>query len=106
MQRRTKNSYLFPLKRTNFFCEGKTPIEVAIELNLRESEATRFCSEYWNLKRLHNLNTVYEEIKDDIGYFVKLYKLAKSRGMVYSKLFMLLELLTTICHLLRSDLKS
>jgi hypothetical protein len=24
------------------FCEGKTPIEVAIELNLTESEATQF----------------------------------------------------------------
>ena len=28
------------------FLEGKTPIEVAIELNLRESEATEFYREY------------------------------------------------------------
>ena len=25
------------------FSEGKTPLEVSIELNLRESEATKFC---------------------------------------------------------------
>ena len=32
------------------FSEGKTPLEVSIELNLRESEATKFCNEYWKLK--------------------------------------------------------
>jgi hypothetical protein len=63
------------------FSEGKTPIEVCIELNLRESEATEFCREYWNLKQLNDLNMVYEETRGDIGYFVKLYKLAKAKGM-------------------------
>ena len=63
------------------FSEGKTPLEVAIELNLRESEATKFCREYWKLKQLHNLNMVYEEIKDDIEPFLKLYKLAKRKGI-------------------------
>ena len=55
------------------FFNGKTPIEVSIALNLREAEATKFCREYWNLKQLHNLNMVYEEIKDDIESFLKLF---------------------------------
>src|SRR5215217_226874 len=63
------------------FCEGNTPLEVAIALNLEESEATKFYKEYWKLKQLHNLNMVYEEIKDDIAPFLKLYKLAKAKGM-------------------------
>jgi len=63
------------------FSEGKTPLEVAIALNLRESEATKFCREYWRLKQLYNLNTVYEEVKDEISSFLKLYKLAKAKGM-------------------------
>jgi hypothetical protein len=64
------------------FSEGKTPLEVSITLDLRESEATKFCREYWKLEQLHNLNMVHEEIKeDDIGYFLKLYKLAKAKGM-------------------------
>src|SRR5919112_6214038 len=63
------------------FCEGKTPIKVAIELNLTESEATKFYREYWKLKQLQNLNMVYEEIKDDIEPFVKLFKLAKAKGL-------------------------
>jgi hypothetical protein len=29
------------------FSEGKTPLEVSIELNLRESQATKYCREYW-----------------------------------------------------------
>jgi FMN phosphatase YigB (HAD superfamily) len=63
------------------FSEGKTPLEVAIVLNLRESEATEFYKEYWKLKQLHNLNMVYEEIKDDIEPLLKLFKLAKAKGL-------------------------
>jgi DNA-binding CsgD family transcriptional regulator len=63
------------------FSEGKTPLEVAIALNLRESEATRFYKEYWKLKQLHNLNMVYEETKGDIDPFLTLYKLAKRKDI-------------------------
>ena len=42
------------------FSEGKTPLEVAIVLNLRQSEATEYYKEYWKLKQLHSLNMVYE----------------------------------------------
>jgi hypothetical protein len=63
------------------FSERKTPLEVAIALNLRESEATKFYKEYWKLKQLHNLNTVYEELRGDIEPFIKLYRLSKTKGM-------------------------
>src|SRR5919107_2579885 len=63
------------------FSEGRTPLEVAIALNLRESEATKFYKEYWKLKHLHNLNMVYEELKGDIDPFLTLYKLAKRKGI-------------------------
>jgi hypothetical protein len=63
------------------FSEGKTLLEVAIALNLEKSEATEFYKEYWKLKQLHNLSMVYEELRGDIEYFLKLYKLAKIKGM-------------------------
>jgi transposase len=63
------------------FSDRKTPIEVAIELNLRESEVAKFYKEYWKLKQLHDLNMVYEETKGDIEPFLKLYRLSKSKGM-------------------------
>jgi hypothetical protein len=68
-------------KSSGLFSEGKSPRQVAIELNLREAEVTELYKEYWNLKNLHDLNQVYEEIKDDIYSFAKLYKLAKEVGM-------------------------
>jgi len=63
------------------FSDRKTPLEVAIALNLRESEATKLYKEHWKLKNLHNLNMVYEETKGDIEPFLKLYKLAKRKGI-------------------------
>ena len=63
------------------FSDRKTPLEVAIALNLRESEATKFYKEYWKLKQLHNLTMVYEETKGDIEPFLKLYRLSKAKGM-------------------------
>jgi transposase len=64
------------------FSDRKTPLEVAIDLNLSESEATKFYKEYWKLKQLHNLNMVYEETNGDIEPFLRLYRLSKAKGMV------------------------
>jgi hypothetical protein len=63
------------------FSNGKTPLEVAIALNLGESEATKFYKEYWKLKQLHDLNMVYEETRGDIEPFLKLYRLSKGKGL-------------------------
>src|SRR5919107_843723 len=74
------------------FSDRKTPLEVAIALNLRESDATKFYKEYWKLKQLHNLNMVYEEIRGNIKPFLKLYKLAKRKGMGIKQVVNLLEI--------------
>ena len=54
------------------FSEGKTPVEVAIQLNLSEKEATRFYTEYWRLKRLYSLYHIYQESKGNLSYILKL----------------------------------
>ena len=74
------------------FSEGKIPLQVAIALNLRETEATKFYKEYWKLKQLHNLNMVYEETKGDIEPFLKLYRLSKAVGMNAGHVMNLLEI--------------
>src|SRR5215210_6226736 len=74
------------------FSERKTPLEVSIALNLRESEATIFYKEYWKLKQLHNLNMVYEEIKDDIEPFLKLHKLSKAKDMGVKQVVNLIQI--------------
>jgi transposase len=77
------------------FSDRKTPLEVAIALNLRESEATKFYKEYWKLKNLHDLNMVYEETKGDIDPFLKLYRLSKAAGMNVQQVVNLLEIANT-----------
>ena len=37
------------------FSQAKTPVEVSIELDLRESQVTKYYREYWKLKGLNKL---------------------------------------------------
>jgi hypothetical protein len=64
------------------FSEGKTPIEVAIALNLRETEATQYYKEYWKIRNLDSLNRIHKEIGDDGLYsYLQMYRLIKSESM-------------------------
>jgi hypothetical protein len=79
-QQRTRQEFLSS-KAYKLFSEGKSPVQVAIDLNIRASEAIMFQREYCELEGLHNLNQIYQEIQGNIGYFVNLYRLAKTGGM-------------------------
>ena len=74
------------------FSEGKSPVQVAIALNIREPEVARFYVEYWKLRQLYSLNKIYEELKDDIGPFVNLYTLAKVARMGVEQVVNLLKI--------------
>jgi hypothetical protein len=74
------------------FSEGKTTVQVAITLNLQEPEVAKFYVEYWRLLQYHSLSRIYEEIKDDIGYFVRLYRLAKVARMDTPSVIRVLEI--------------
>jgi hypothetical protein len=92
-QNQEQNSDLsLSAKAYKLFSERKTPLEVAIALNLGESEATKFYKEYWKLKRLHNLTLIYEETKGDIAPFLRLYKLSKAAGMNVQQVVNLLKI--------------
>jgi hypothetical protein len=63
------------------YSEGKTPLDVAIELNLKEPEATRYYRQYWKLRQLHSLYLIHEEFGDGIVHIVKHYKKMKAAGI-------------------------
>jgi hypothetical protein len=63
------------------FSERKTLAQVAIALNLREPEVTKFYMEYCKLTQLDSLCRIYDKIKDDIYPFVNLYILSKVARM-------------------------
>jgi predicted nucleic acid-binding Zn-ribbon protein len=63
------------------FSEGKKPVQVAIELNLREKQANNFFIEFWKLKNLNELYEIYPQIEHCIPSFLKLHKALKKRGL-------------------------
>ena len=63
------------------FCDGKSPMEVAIALDMREPEVTQLYKESWTLKQIYDLNSIYLEPKGNLGSFVKLFKLSQEAGM-------------------------
>jgi hypothetical protein len=67
-------------------------VEVAIALNIRESEVTQYCREYWTLIQLDALNHIYQEIKYDIWHVVNLYRSVKSTDMNVQHVIRLLEI--------------
>jgi hypothetical protein len=74
------------------FSEHKSPIEVAIALNIRQPEAVQFYKEYFNLSQLHDLYRIYEEIKDDLYSFLEFYRLTKAARMGPSQVISLLKI--------------
>jgi hypothetical protein len=63
------------------FSEGKTPLEVAVQLHIREKESTKYYREHWKLKGLYRFNQIYEDYKDDIPHILKLNRKMKAAGI-------------------------
>src|SRR4051812_8800388 len=55
------------------FSQGKTPVDVVIELDLISDEVNRVYREFWKLKRLYQLYSIYDEIKNDVPSLLKLF---------------------------------
>ncbi|SRR5829696_5319167 len=75
------------------FSQGKTPIDVAIILNLPASKVSKLYREYWDLKGLDKLNTIHEETNGKIWTFLKLYnQLIKKRHMSIEQVVNVVEI--------------
>ena len=69
-------------KAYKLFSKGKTPVEVATTLNLREPEVTKLFREYLKLQGSNKLILICDEIgEDNIEDFVEFYNSVKERGM-------------------------
>jgi hypothetical protein len=74
------------------FSEGKTPLDIAIKLNLRADEAIRLHHEYFMLLGCNEFTKVYPRIKDDPWPFVNLYRLIMEKQMSTEHVMKLLEI--------------
>jgi hypothetical protein len=80
-------------KAYELFSQGKKPLQVAVALNIRQSEATKYYREYWKLRGLHKLNAIYIKTNGKIWPLWKLYKeLIKKRGMSIEELVNVVEI--------------
>src|SRR5215218_3819661 len=92
-QDKEQSSLLSPSSQAyRLFSEGKAPIEVAIALDLNESETTKYYEEYLDLKQMHELRMIYKEIGGDILHFLKLYRLSKDVHMDAQQITNLLQI--------------
>ena len=63
------------------YIQQKTPLEVAIALNLEAKEAMRYHQEYFMLLGLTEFTRIYIQIKDNPWPFVNLVKLIQNSGI-------------------------
>jgi hypothetical protein len=66
----------------HLFRMGKKPIEVAIELDLPESEVYDLQQEYYALNQLYDLSLVFMKLKHNVDPFVELFKILKKSRML------------------------
>jgi hypothetical protein len=64
------------------FSIGKTPLEVAIELDLTTSEVHDLQEEFWALNQMYELAFAYSEIKNFLPSFLRLFRMLKERKML------------------------
>jgi hypothetical protein len=63
------------------FSEGKTPLQVAIALNLEAETTIQYHLQYHMLLRCTEFTKVYPHIKDNPWPYVNFVKLAQNSGM-------------------------
>ncbi len=67
------------------FFKGKTLLEVTIDFNLGQAQATAYYGEYLKLVGLDNITKIYLEFQGNTPYFVNLCKEARLQKWVYRR---------------------
>src|SRR5918996_5126916 len=92
------------VKAYKLFDEGNSPLEVAGELNLLGPQVQQFYIEYLNMRRMHKLVAIYQEIQDSMSYFLKLFRLGKEKGVTPEQIMKLVQMADSI-HKLQDKLQ-
>ena len=74
------------------FSEGKTPLQVAITLNLEAEKAIQYHQQYFMLLGCTEFTKVYLQIKDNPWAYVNLVKLIQNSGMSDNEVVELLKI--------------
>jgi hypothetical protein len=82
------------------FSELKSPVEVAIALDLPVDQVQAIYQEYWKLEGMYGLAQIYEEAKHDVHDLLRLHRIVKDLGMERQDIINVLEFVKY--HQLRS----
>jgi hypothetical protein len=85
----------YQLKHTSSFQKIRLDTQVAIALNIRQPEVTKFQNEYWKLNQLYSLSQIHQETGDNLYSFLELYrrsKAAAAAGMNIDRIINLLKI--------------
>jgi hypothetical protein len=63
------------------FSELKSPVEVAIALDLPANQVRAIYREYWELEGMYGLSQIYEEAKYDLDDLLRLHRIVLALGM-------------------------
>jgi hypothetical protein len=74
------------------FSEGKSPVEVAIQLDLAADRVRAIYRDYWELTGRYELTQIYDEGRYDVRGLLRLHKIVKDLGMGEKEIMKVLEL--------------
>ena len=74
------------------FSEGKSPLEVAIQLDLAADRVRAIYREYWELTGRYRLAQIYDEARYDLRGLLRLHKILKDLGLGEKEIIKVLEL--------------
>lgn len=80
------------IKAYKLLSEEKSIVQITIELNLTAQQAQQFNTEYWKLMQMDHLFMIYQEVKNNLGYFLKLFRLGKKEGLTPENIISLLNM--------------
>jgi hypothetical protein len=63
------------------FSELKTPVDVAIALDLPANQVRAIYREYWELEGMYGLAQIYDESKYDLHDLLRLHRIVQAMGM-------------------------
>jgi hypothetical protein len=67
------------------FSKGRTPLQVAIDLNIGQAQATQYHWEYLQLVGLDDITKLYMEFKGDVSYLYLFVKQQRQQKWIYHR---------------------
>ena len=87
------------IEALSLFHQGKKPIEVAISLELGCEETEKIYKQYQRLNNLHILDSIYQEIKEEIASFIDIYYKFKGENRTSEEIKALVSILQEVSDL-------